>query len=255
MASCGWRRYRTAGSGYFNMETLSYKLPDFEGPLDLLLHLIAKNKLNICEVQISSLLEQYMDQITAMQEQDLNVASEFLEMASRLVHIKTVFLLPKHEEAEELEKELVGQLLEYQTCKEMAGKFAEMMTLDSFSRAAEKLPRDPVYRVQHDPMELARAYRSAVGKGKRFAPPPMEKISAIVSRKVVSVTSQIISVLRRLRTEGDMDYVDLFAGKAEKTEMVATFLAVLELIKGRRIQVEDAETGSIVRLLKKEETE
>lgn len=237
------------------MEALSYKLPDFEGPLDLLLHLIAKNKLNICEVQISSLLEQYMEQIAAMQEQDMNIASEFLEMASRLVHIKTVFLLPKHEEAEELEKELVGQLLEYQTCKEMAGKFAEMISLDSFIRPTEKLPRDPVYRVQHDPMELAKAYRSAVGKGKRFAPPPMEKISAIVSRKIVSVTSQIISVIKRLRTEGDMEYADLFAGKTEKTEMVATFLALLELIKGKRIAVEDTEDGSVVRLLTKEETE
>lgn len=237
------------------MEALSYKLPDFEGPLDLLLHLIAKNKLNICEVQISSLLEQYMEQIAAMQEQDMNIASEFLEMASRLVHIKTVFLLPKHEEAEELEKELVGQLLEYQTCKEMAGKFAEMISLDSFIRPTEKLPQDPVYRVQHDPMELAKAYRSAVGKGKRFAPPPMEKISAIVSRKIVSVTSQIISVIKRLRTEGDMEYADLFTGKTEKTEMVATFLALLELIKGKRIAVEDTEDGSVVRLLTKEETE
>lgn len=237
------------------METLSYKLPDFEGPLDLLLHLIAKNKLNICEVQISSLLEQYMEQITAMQEQDMNIASEFLEMASRLVHIKTVFLLPKQEEAEELEKELVGQLLEYQTCKEMAGKFSEMLSLDSFIRPAEKLPKDSVYRVQHDPMDLARAYRSAVGKGKRFVPPPMEKISAIVSRRVVSVTSQIISVLKKLRPIGSINYVDLFSDKTEKTEMIATFLAVLELIKGNRIRVEETEDGSVVTLLTGEETE
>ena len=89
------------------MEQLSYKLPDFEGPLDLLLHLIAKNKLQISEVRISSLLDQYLEQIEQMQAADLDVASEFLEMASRLVYIKTVYLLPKHEEAEALEKELV----------------------------------------------------------------------------------------------------------------------------------------------------
>ena len=82
------------------MEQLSYKLPDFEGPLDLLLHLIAKNKLQISEVRISSLLDQYLEQIEQMQAADLDVASEFLEMASRLVYIKTVYLLPKHEEAE-----------------------------------------------------------------------------------------------------------------------------------------------------------
>ena len=100
------------------VEQLSYKLPDFEGPLDLLLHLIAKNKLQISEVRISSLLDQYLEQIEQMQAANLDVASEFLEMASRLVYIKTVYLLPKHEEAEALEKELVGQLLEYQICKE-----------------------------------------------------------------------------------------------------------------------------------------
>ena len=76
------------------MEQLSYKLPDFEGPLDLLLHLIAKNKLQISEVRISSLLDQYLEQIEQMQAADLDVASEFLEMASRLVYIKTVYLLP-----------------------------------------------------------------------------------------------------------------------------------------------------------------
>ena len=116
------------------MEQLSYKLPDFEGPLDLLLHLIAKNKLQISEVRISSLLDQYLEQIEQMQAADLDVASEFLEMASRLVYIKTVYLLPKHEEAEALEKELVGQLLEYQICKEMAGEFGKLLSLDRFIR-------------------------------------------------------------------------------------------------------------------------
>lgn len=230
------------------MESLSYKLPVFEGPLDLLLHLIAKNKLNICEIQIASLLDQYMAHLAAMEEQNMDIASEFLEMASRLVYIKTVFLLPKHEEAEALEKELVGQLLEYQTCKAMAEKFAAMISLDSFVRQAEKIPRDPLYRRAIDPDELALAGRRAMGKGKRFAPPPMEKISAIVSRRVVSVTSQIVSVLKRLRSTGPMAYEALFDGKTEKTELVATFLAVLELIKGHRITVEDTDTGSVVTL-------
>ncbi len=234
------------------MEALSYKLPVFEGPLDLLLHLIARNKLDICQVQISSLLEQYMEQIVAMREQDMDVASEFLEMASRLVYLKTVTLLPKHQEAEELEKELVGQLLEYQTCKAMAGRFAEMISLDAFIRPAEKLPKDPLYRRRLDPGELALAYRSAVGKGRRFAPPPMEKFSALVSRRVVSVTSQIISVLRRLRAQGQLAYADLFAGKGEKTELIATFLAVLELVKGKRITVEDTDNGSVVTLVERE---
>ena len=77
------------------MERLSYKLPDFEGPLDLLLYLISKNKLNILEIRISDLLDQYMEQIEEMRREDMEVASEFLEMAARLVHIKSVSLLPK----------------------------------------------------------------------------------------------------------------------------------------------------------------
>lgn len=235
------------------MESFSYKLPVFEGPLDLLLHLIAKNKLNICEVQISSLLEQYMEQITVMQEHEMDIASEFLEMASRLVYIKSVFLLPKHEEAEDLEKELVGQLLEYQACKEMAAKFSEQFSTDAFIRQPEKIPKDPIYHRMHDPMELALAYRSALGKGKRFAPPPMEKISAIVSRRVASVTTQIVHVLKQLKRQGSVVYADLFRDSKEKTDLVATFLAVLELIKGNRIAVEDTETGSVVTLLERED--
>ena len=84
------------------MEKLSYKIEAFEGPLDLLLYLISKNKLNIFDIQISELLEQYLQQIDVMKERDMDVSSEFLEMAARLVHIKSVSLLPKHEEAEEL---------------------------------------------------------------------------------------------------------------------------------------------------------
>ena len=87
------------------MEKLSYKLETFEGPLDLLLYLITKNKLDICDIQISELLDQYMEQINAMQEADMDIASEFLEMAARLVYMKTVSLLPKHEEMEALRQE------------------------------------------------------------------------------------------------------------------------------------------------------
>ena len=96
------------------MEKLSYKLEKFEGPLDLLLTLITKNKLNIFDIQISELCDQYMEQINRMKDLDMDVASEFLEMAARLVYIKTVSLLPKHEEADALKQELTGQLLEYQ---------------------------------------------------------------------------------------------------------------------------------------------
>ena len=127
------------------MEKLSYRLEAFEGPLDLLLYLIAKNKLNICDIQIVDLVDQYVAQVNAMQEQDMDVASEFLEMAARLVYMKTVSLLPKHEEMDELQRELTGQLLEYQECKRVAAILSEHFSFNSFVREPAKIELDYTY--------------------------------------------------------------------------------------------------------------
>ena len=112
---------------------LQYKISDFEGPLDMLLQLIAKHKMDICDIEIAVLLEQYMEQIKDMQSGQMEVSSEFLEMASRLVYIKSVSLLPKHEEAQELKKELEGQLIEYQECRKMAAEHVHLPGDPAFS--------------------------------------------------------------------------------------------------------------------------
>ncbi|HEX2985567.1 MAG TPA: segregation/condensation protein A [Caproiciproducens sp.] len=221
------------------MEKLSYKLPTFEGPLDLLLYLIAKNKLNIFDIQISELLDQYMEQINAMKEQNMDVASEFLEMAARLVYIKTVSLLPKHEESEMLKQELTGQLIEYRECKLAAQIMAGQFHFDLFVREPETIEFDQTYRRKHTVSELLEAYRNACGRGKRFIPPPAEAFSGIVTHKIVSVASQIISVLRKLWNSRQVKYESLFEDKHERSDLVATFLAVLELVKGKRIRVEE----------------
>ena len=107
------------------METISYKLPVFEGPLDLLLFLVQKHKLNIYDIPIAQVLEQYLAAIREMQAYDMEIASEFLEMAAQLVYIKSVMLLPRHEEeTEEFKRELTGQLIEYQLCQQMARRLA-----------------------------------------------------------------------------------------------------------------------------------
>ena len=106
------------------MESLSYKTAGFEGPLDLLLVLISKNKMNICDIQISELLEQYLQQINLLRENNMDIASEFLEMAARLVYIKSAMLLPRYDEHDDPRAELSGELLEYQMCKEMAAKLS-----------------------------------------------------------------------------------------------------------------------------------
>lgn len=220
-------------------ETLSYKFDVFEGPLDLLLNLIAKNKLNIYDIPIAELLEQYMAQIHEMQAADMDVASEFLEMAARLVHIKSVSLLPKKEEEAALKQELTGQLLEYQQCKEAAMRLRERFSLDSIVRAQADIPADLTYKRHHKPQELLSAYLSMLGKKKPPEPQkPEDTISKLITRRVVSVASQIVFVLRSLWKKRHVSLKELFRGKNDPSERVAAFLAVLELVKDKRLRVD-----------------
>lgn len=220
-------------------ETLSYKLDVFEGPLDLLLNLIAKNKLNIYDIPIAELLEQYMAQIHEMQAADMDIASEFLEMAARLVHIKSVSLLPKKEEEAALKQELTGQLLEYQQCKEAAMRLRERFSLDGIVRAQADIPADLTYKRHHKPQELLSAYLSMLGKKKPPEPQkPEDTISKLITRRVVSVASQIVFVLRSLWKKRHVSLKELFRGKSDPSERVAAFLAVLELVKDKRLRVD-----------------
>ena len=231
------------------METLSYKLEMFEGPLELLLTLIAKNKLNIYDIPITLLLEQYMEQIERMQSENLDIASEFLEMAARLVHIKSVSLLPKREEEEALRRELTGQLLEYQQCRETAEKLRAMVSFDRLVRPQSKIPADHAYKRHHAPEEMLAAYLSAMGRKRRLAPPTAEAFSGIVAKPVVSVASQIVFVLRSLWKRRRVPFRELFRGKRDSSERIAAFLAVLELVKGRRLRVEGDGDDCEIRLI------
>ena len=155
------------------MEKPQFKTGEFEGPLDLLLYLIQKHKLDICDIEISALLEQYLAYIDAMGQDDLEIASEFWEMAARLVYIKTAMLLPRHEEeGVKLKAELQGQLLEYQVCQRVAAQLGALSRLYlNFARQPMKLPADHSYRLTHSPQILYDAYRDAAGRGARRLPP------------------------------------------------------------------------------------
>ncbi len=177
------------------MEQISYKLEVFEGPMDLLLHLISKHKLNIYDIPIIELVEQYIAYVKQMQDSDMYVASEFLEMAARLVYIKTVSLLPVYEEAEDLKKELTGELLEYRDCQLMAGKLAQRT-------------------------------------------------------KIVSVESKIKSIFKKLGKRGEKHrFHALFADAQSRSDMVATFLAVLELAKTKKLYLDGEGDAMRVELL------
>ncbi|MEG1687272.1 MAG: segregation/condensation protein A [Angelakisella sp.] len=214
---------------------------EYEGPLDLILHLLSKHQLDIMSINISGLLEQYMAQIAIWQQQNLEVASEFLEMASRLVYIKTVGLLPKTKDEEEKAKaELVGQLLEYQACKRAAAMLAARNAgFGSFVRVQQPLEADLTYTRRHPISQLVLSYWQAVGKGKRKLPPQSEIFSPLVAKPFVSVSSRIIFLLRRLYKKSRGSMRVLFGESRSRSEMVATFLAVLELMKANRIQLSE----------------
>ena len=236
-------------------QTLNYKFSDFEGPLDLLLTLISKNKINICDIKITELVDQYTEQIAIMQNNDMDIASEFLEMASRLVYIKSVILLPKYEEeAEELKRELTGQLIEYMECKRIAQVLPTMVSFDGFVREPSQIEYDLTYNRIHPKEDIAAAMENAAGRGKKRLPPAQEAFSGIVSKKIISVTSQIVRVIRSLWNRTEIRFNSLFLQAGGRSEMVATFLAVLELVKGNRVRIDgDGEEASL-RLIKKSDS-
>ena len=233
------------------MEQISYKLEVFEGPMDLLLHLISKHKLNIYDIPIIELVEQYIDYVKQMQAEDMYVASEFLEMAARLVYIKTVSLLPVYEEAEELKKELTGELLEYRDCQLMAGKLAKQTEgFDRFVRNPITIDIVPTYTRLHEPAELLRAYLNVVGKKMRKLPPPIEAFKGIVATKIVSVESKIQTIFRKLKRKGNkQSFKNLFTDAESRSDMIATFLAVLELAKVKKVYLDGEGEGMRVELL------
>ena len=239
------------------MEVISYKLDMFEGPMDLLLYLISKRKLSINDVPILDLIEQYLKYVREIQEENLEIASDFLEMAARLVYIKTVSLLPVHEEADKLTEELRGELSEYLDCQIIAGKLSQKAKgFDFYFRIPQEFEEDMTYKRLHEPVELYKAYISAVGKGKRKLPPPIEAFSGIVARKIVSVTSMISFVLQKLLNKRRQRFSSFFESAESRSEMVATFLAMLTLAKAKKISIEGkGEQTDIILLKNKTEAE
>ena len=235
------------------MPELAFHLPVFEGPMDLLLHLIAKHKLNIHDIEISVLLEQYLLYMQQCAEQDYELAGDFLAMAAKLIWMKTASLLPKPEEAEAVKKELEGALIEYSLCKiaaeNLRGKYLGDVI---FVRKPVKLPADMTYRRTHPPELLAETYRNmglrkmpqGAGDGKAG-----EKIHAVVQmhHKVTSVASKVVFLLRQFFTAESVRMDDLFAGLTRRTDRVALFLAILELTRHGRTYISDDGTMIMMR--------
>lgn len=218
--------------------TQEFRLNGFEGPLDLLLYLITKHKLNIADIEIMSLVEQYLEYIAGVGD-DMEYAAEFIEMAARLIYIKTVYLLPRKEEAQALKKELEGRLIEYSLAKAAAAQLRTYY-LDIPYTVKKPMPVeiDTSYSLRHFPEELIAAY-SVLSKPRKREALTSSAFSAFVTKRFVSVTTRMVYVLKELYSNGKCSIEGLFEKIADRSERVATFLAILELTRNGRILLSD----------------
>ncbi|MBQ9748472.1 MAG: segregation/condensation protein A [Clostridia bacterium] len=222
------------------MEQLVFKMEVYEGPLDLLLSLIAKNKMDIRDIRISVIFDQYMAYVEAAKRMDMELAGEFITMASELMYIKSRMLLPKSETQEDPRAELVRVLMEYKTVKAVAGWLSERESdfAGRFQKDTDELAPDTVLS-DMDAALLRRALeRLLLRMGERARieeVSPVERIVPLVRKKVVPVSEKLISVLRFLYRRRSAHFDELFDGATSRSEIVAIFYAVLELLKSGRI--------------------
>lgn len=244
------------------MDTMLYKLDTFEGPLDLLLHLIAKNKVSIYDIPIVEITAQYLEAIEGIEESQLENTSEFLVMAAQLLYIKSKMLLPKNEEDEEEDPrdDLAQRLAEYQRYKEASQELrkSEFSSRYMFFKEEEKIDFPlPEYNRQHTVNELMDAFNSIMQRKLRFAKPEKRAFSGIVGREKVSVEDMAEKLNVLLKKNKRLEFKKAFAGKKSKPELVATFLAILEMIRSSRITAEYDEKSKdfILKQIKKEVTD
>lgn len=221
-------------------EEILYKLDSFEGPLDLLLTLIKRNKVSIYDIPIIEITDQYLKAIEGIEESQLDNTSEFLVMASQLLYIKSKMLLPRNEEEEEEDprEELAQRLIEYQKFKEASAELrkSEFSSKYMTFREEEKIKFPiPEYSREHPVSDLLDAFASIMARRIRMAPPTKKAFSGIVGREKVSVDDMVDKICKRLRKSKKVGFKTLFRPQDSKPEMIATFLAVLEMIKLSRL--------------------
>lgn len=221
---------------------IEFHLEDFTGPLDLLLALISKHKKSIYDIEIHSLIDQYLQVVGSVGPSEMDSTSEFVAMAARLVQMKSFLLLPQSEEAERMREELTGLLVEYSACKEIAAQLGEMAKgVYIVVRTPVEVEFDTTYNGQHDVADLASAFSAMMGRSMARRLPRQEQFEEIVAAPIVSVTSRVIYVLKGLKNGTLNRLKEVFLQCRTRSETVATFLAVLELVRGGRIAIDDEE--------------
>lgn len=235
------------------VHTKNENMEDFEGPLDVIFLLLSKNKIEIQDVSITAILEQYLAYLEEMKRLDMEIASEFISMASHLMLIKTKMLLSAAEQAEaESELDLLRQgLIERRRKEAMEQIRIAVSQLEPrneigrslFTKEPEPLRKEKGYRYKHSVLDLLRALDLIAERNQRQLPPSTMNFKGIVAKEPYPVTRKAGEVLRQLVLRGVERLKNLFHGSRSRSEIVATFLAILELCKTNSVSLEDDISG------------
>ena len=235
------------------VHTRSQEMEDFEGPLDVIFLLLSKNKIEIQDVSISAILEQYLAHLDEMKRLDMDIASEFISMASHLMLIKTKMLLSAAEAAEaQSELDLLRQSLIERQRKEALEQIRTAISYLEprneigrciFTKDPEPLRRDQSYRYKHEPADLLKALDAISERNRRQLPPPTANFKGIVGKEPYPVTRKTGELLRKLILRGVEKLKNLFLNSKSRSEIVATFISILEMCKTGSVVLEDDNSG------------
>jgi len=229
------------------MENLNYKIDQFEGPLDLLLSLVAKNKININDIPIAIICDQYMEYLDTAAAVDMELSAEFLVMASELMLIKSRMLLPRDEENEEDPRaSLAAAMLEYQKAKEASVVLGQLYSVYGlrYAKETDEITVDKTFVADHDSLLLLRAMNKLLAMERVNITPEDEKkrITPLLQKKKVSVGDKI-GELRRITAISPIRLVDYFYRAESRTELIVMFMAVLELLRDEILEISDGSDG------------
>ncbi len=220
------------------METITYRIDRFEGPLDLLLTLIQKNKFDIADIPIAIICDQYMDYITSAAAHDLELSSDFIVMASRLMLIKSKTLLPRDEkEEEDPREELARAVLEYARAKEAAGLLSGMYSMHGgrMAKDTDEIPPDTTLR-DHDVSLLSESLSRVLAEV-RVTEASAARFTPLIRKRTASATEKAYSVIRYMYNRERVPAEELFRRESSRSDMIAVFLAMLELLRAQRIRI------------------
>jgi segregation and condensation protein A len=237
-----------------SVDSYSVKLEQFEGPLDLLIHLIKRNEVNIYDIPIALITAQYLQYLELMQELNLDVAGEFLVMAATLIHIKSRMLLPRPDPSQEDPEEdpreaLVRRLLEHQRYRQAAELLHERETLREAQwsrpdgRVAPIAGEEPEPELEVDLFSLIAAFRAVMERARQR---PQVNLPA----EQISIETRIQQLLARLSESQACGFEDLFEDVSGKAALIVTFLALLEMIRLKLVRVFQAGTFGVIRIYK-----